>query len=194
MGVLSAVRSMVGAEQIPIHQIGADVAFKQAQVRRLVQGAAAGQAGAVVNDDVCLLHAGVLQMLGRGVQPGNSGVHKKGIHVLLDFDQIQGVGHDLDVWPLRQGLQGLREVLTVVQNADQGTARVCLGQRVKQVETLAFAIVHDRIRKNAAVTPMGEEGLEDPALHHALDRAHGQTQGFGRLAGADINLWILGIV
>lgn len=107
MGWLSALVCMVGAEQIPVDQIGADVAFKQAQVWRLVQGAAVGQAGAVVNDDVCLLHAGVLQMHGRGVQPGNPGVHEEGVHILCDVDQVQWVGHDLDVGPVRQGVQGL---------------------------------------------------------------------------------------
>jgi len=81
-----------------------------------------------------------------------------------------------------------------VQNAHQRAARVRLGQGVEQVEALAFAIVHDRFGQDAAMATMGDEGLEDPALHHALNRAHRQAQGFGRLAGADINLWILGVV
>lgn len=79
-----------------------------------------------------------------------------------------------------------------MQNAHQRAARVRLGQGVEQVEALAFAIVHDRFGQDAAMATMGDEGLEDPALHHALNRAHRQAQGFGRLAGADINLWILG--
>ena len=81
-----------------------------------------------------------------------------------------------------------------MQNAHQRAAWDRLRQRVEQVEALAFAIVDDRFGQDAAMAPMGDEGLEDPALHHALDRAHRQTQGFGRLAGADINLWILGVV
>ncbi len=160
----------------------------------MVQGAGVGQFGAVVNDDVCLLHAGVLQMHGRVVEPWNSGVHEKGIHILGDFDQIQRVGHDLDVGPMGQGVQGLRKVFTVMQNANQRAARALVGQRVEQVDALAFAIVYDRLGQDAAMATVGDEGFENAALHHALDRAHGQAQGFGGLAGADVNLWILGVV
>ena len=56
---------------------------------------------------------------------------------------------------------------------------------------MLFAIVIQGCCQDAAVAAMGDKGLEDAVLHHALDGTDRQAEHFGRLAGAEVVLWVL---
>lgn len=109
------------AQKVAKNEVGADVALKQADFWGQVQRAAGRQFSAVVNDDVGVVHQFFLQIKRRSVQPRNPGIDEKSPHSLVNAQQIQGVGDDLDLLPLAQFAQSGGLVLAVVQNANQGS-------------------------------------------------------------------------
>lgn len=180
---------MPQAQQVAVHQIGADVAFEQLEVWRLVEGAGVGQVLAVVEHDQGVLDAGVLHMDGRSVQPGDAGVDEQNGHFLADVDQIQRMGHDGDAGPFFHLAQGGRHVGVVMQDAD-GVRRLHAGCRAG-ADPVLFAILVQGGGQDAAVPTVGDKSFEDAVLHHALHGADRQAQPFGCLAGAEVVLRVL---
>ena len=175
---------LLQAKQVAVDQVGADVARKQVQILALGEQAVGGQVAAVVENDVGVLHSGVVQVGGRGVQPGHAGVHKQNRWLWAYVHQIQGVGHDGDTGPLVEMAQGRAHVCAVVQHVNMGHGMS--GRQGAGADALFLAVIVQRCGQNAAVAPMGDKGLEDPVLHHPLDGADRQAKHFGGLAGAEI--------
>jgi hypothetical protein len=176
-------------QHITVDEVGADVAFKEAQLRAGGQWAACGQVATVVDHQVGVVQAGRVQVQWSGVQPGDSGVDKEGVDFRIQFHQVQGVCHHGDLGPLHQGGQGLGWVCTVVQDAD--ASLLCGRQRAVRAQALLGAVVLQGCGQDAAVPAVGDEGLEHSVLNHALHGAHRQAQLFGGLAGTDIDLCVL---
>ncbi len=76
-------------------------------------------------------------MQGGAVQPWDAGINEKDADVLVNVHQIQGVGHDLDLRPFLEQVQGGSEVFAAVQDADQWFVRGGL----RGLETLLFAVL-----------------------------------------------------
>lgn len=144
---------------------------------------------AVIQNDVRVLHPGVVQMRGGGVQPGHARVHKQNREFWAYLHQIQWVGHDGNAGPCAEMAEGRCHVCAVVQHIN-----LCNGVRRHQADgadALLLAIVVQGGGQNAAVTTLGDEGFKDPVLDHALYGAHRQAENFGGLARAEVILWIL---
>lgn len=123
------------------------------------------------------------------MHPWNAGIDEKNAHILRDLHQLQRVGHDLDLAPLRQGLQGQDRVFAVMKDANQRWGVRGLGL----CKALSLAIVMEGLGEDAAMATMRHEGLEEPVLHHPLYRADGQTQYFRSLAGAEVSWGVLAV-
>ncbi len=175
---------LLQAKQVAVDQVGGDVARKQLQILAFGEQAVGRQVSAVVKNDVGVLHAGVLQVGGRSVQPSQASVHKQNRLFMADVHQIQWVGHDRGTRPFVETAQGRGHVGVVVQHVD-------MGHRVNRrqgagADALFLAVIVQGGGQNPAVAPMGDKGLEDPVLNHALDGADRQAKHFGGLAGAEI--------
>ena len=175
---------LLQAKQVAVDQVGADVASKQLQILGFGEQAVGGQVFAVVENDVGVLHSGVVQVGGRGVQPGQTGVHKQNRWLWANVHQIQGVGHDCDTRPFLETAHGRAHVCAVVQHVNMGCG--LNSPQGAGADALFLAVIVQGTGQNAAVTTMGDKGLEDPVLNHALDGADRQAKHFGGLAGAEI--------
>ncbi len=76
-----------------------------------------------------------------------------------------------------------------MQDANQGFVRHGWWGR----KALLFAILVQGGRQNSPVSALGDEGLKNAVLNHALDGANRQPQHFGGLAGAEIGLVVLAV-
>lgn len=180
---------LLQAKQVTVDQVGADVARKQVQILAFGEQAVGGQVFAVVQNDVGVLHSGVVQVGGRGVQPAQAGVHKQNRLLLAHVHQVQWVGHDRDARPLVEMAHGWGDVSTVVQHINSGF--VVRSRQGAGADALLLAVIAQGGGQNAAMPPMGDKSLEDTVLHHALDSADRQAEYFGRLAGAEVVLRVL---